>query len=63
MTRETGTRKPEQFNFRLSKELRKRIFRASKAAGLAPADWCRAVLALAANRGAFAPPPKPKDPK
>lgn len=40
---------------RVTPELKARVEAAAKRSALTPADWVRAVLALAANLGAFAP--------
>ena len=43
-------------NVRLTRELKKACERAAKRSHLTLPDWVRAVLARAANEGAFGPP-------
>jgi uncharacterized protein (DUF1778 family) len=47
--------KSVQLNFRITPQLRDVIESAASRSGLTVADWLRAVVARAANEGAFAP--------
>jgi hypothetical protein len=49
------THKDVTFNFRWSSTLREQCEEVADRAGLTLSDWIRAVLARAANEGAFAP--------
>jgi hypothetical protein len=44
-----------QVNFRMTPALRRAVEAAARRAGLTLPDWLRAVVARAANEGAFAP--------
>ena len=52
--------KEETIAFRLTSNLKKSCETAARRSGLTTSDWIRAVLARAANEGAFAPPPRKK---
>ena len=50
-----GIQKEERLTFRLTSTLKRDFEGAARRAGLTLSDWIRAVLARAANEGAFAP--------
>ena len=50
-----GIQKQERLTFRLTSTLKRDFEDAAKRSGLTLSDWIRAVLARAANEGAFAP--------
>ena len=56
----TALQKDELLAVRLSSTLKSDCEDAARRAGLAVAEWVRAVLARAANEGAFAPPKRRK---
>ena len=56
----TPIQKEETIAFRLTSTLKKSCETAARRSGLTTSDWIRAVLARAANEGAFAPPARKK---
>ncbi len=56
----TAPQKDELLAVRLSSTLKGDLEDAAERAGFGLADWVRAVLARAANEGAFAPPKRRK---
>ena len=55
-----GSEKAVVVSLRMTPELKKMVDEAATRSGLGLMDWLRAVLARAANEGAFAPPRRTK---
>jgi hypothetical protein len=55
-----GTEKAVVVSVRMTPELKRMVDEAATRSGLGLMDWLRAVLARAANEGAFAPPRRTK---